>query len=512
MDQAPPLTFDMFQTAAARFSQAEAEVIEIWRSKAACNCSSPGELEKCWECPYHKQLGRLIQKKLHSQPEKVFAKIPPPKLSDPYSPKVKELCCEMYSCGYSIKEIQELVGVPLRKELRKWLREEGLQARSANYPEHIKQKCLDLYAEGWTVRQIEDEVGVPADTVTDWAYIENLSRKRKYPDQIQQQCLQLYQAGHTSEDIHKMLGIPVVTIKTWIAKAGIGRKRKRYSKREQDKYLQLYLEGKSPREIEAMHGVKATTLRSWIRKMDLASNVSDIHRKEILNRSKRLYENKQRNNLWKNIKNLAQEIRSINEARGEINYIPSANVLRELDRGDLVYAITRYHGGFQSVAEYMGIGFRKRRSRYWHDFENLKQELFLYIREFGTAGIMPTKAELEEAGKAALSAALSIHGGVVEVARRLNLQFSYDRKPRSYWKNLNHLKGAIEEVSQQLRIQNRLPTHEELQELGRTDLISAIAKNGGWPSVSRRLGFSYSRKKVSSSEDTETSSSVKSDR
>jgi hypothetical protein len=38
-----------------------------------------------------------------------------------------------------------------------------------------------------------------------------------------------------------------------------------------------------------------------------------------------------------------------------------------------------------------------------------------------------------------------------------------------------------------------MPTHEELTQIGRKDLINAIANNGGWPSVAKRIGLTYVR-------------------
>jgi hypothetical protein len=491
------LTLDKFKAAAERFSNAEQEVISVWKERAACNCSQPGELEACWNCPYNKQLGRLIQQNIFSEPDKSCAKIPPPEWSDLYAPEIKKMCCTMYEYGYSIKDIQELVGIPQRRQLRQWLRESGLASRSAQYPPHVKQKCLDLYAERWTVRQIEDDTGVPGDTITDWVYVEGIARTSKYPEETKKNCLDLYKQGKTSELIHQMTGIPVVTINSWIAKAGIGRGRKRYSEKQKKRCLALYLEGNTAREVEEKTGVKRVTIRSWIRQRNLESPASERRKNYATVRHSR-----KPSGYWKSIDHVAKEVRAVNEARGEIDYIPSVRELNQLGRGDLIHAISKHHGGFQCVAEYMGLKFRKRRSRYWHDFENLKQELLSYIEECGTPGVMPTKQELENSDKRALSAALSIHGGVAQVAQRLNLRFSYDRKPRNYWKDFQNLEAALQAINEQLgNPSDQLPTYAQLQEIGRTDLISAVSKSGGWPSVAERMGVTYERTESSSPSD-----------
>jgi len=151
----PKLTLERFHEAASRFEKAEAEVQRAW--KQGCHCPSPGERLECWTCPYYKNLGRLIQKKLHATPEKVFALIPPAVSVNPEKDEVKEQCWEMYRAGYSIEEIQRLVGVKSRRILRGWLREAGLLLTGTQYPEQLKQKCLQMYADRCTPSEIENE-------------------------------------------------------------------------------------------------------------------------------------------------------------------------------------------------------------------------------------------------------------------------------------------------------------------------------------------------------------------
>jgi len=487
------LTLNRFNASVARFNEVEGEAMLVWQSN--CGCSAPGSRIECWDCPYYKQLGHIIQKKLHPESQKIFAEIPPPELKDPYSDEVKQLCCQMYLNGYLMAEIQRLVGIPSSKVLRAWLRGVGLPKRSGNYPEHLKQQCLGLYADGWAVSHIENETGVPADAITDWALQAGLSRHRKYSDETKQKCLELYQAGHTSDDIHAMTGIHAVTIRAWIAKASIGRGQKHYSEQEKQNCLLLYLQGKSPREIEALTSIKAVTIRSWIRKERLqrGEDADRFRQKCELAQTAEPERVRKPNGYWKNLNNVIHEIRLLNEVRGQIGKMPTACELQKLERSDLQHAISDHHGGFQAVAEQMHLIYRTKKTGYWHNFENLKQELFTYIREHGNPGVMPTKQELEQAEKTPLAAALTLHGGVAAVAKKLNLKLSYARKPRGYWKTPDNLAAEIASVAELLGNPGVVPTHEELKQIGRTDLISAIADNGGWPSVARKLGFSYVR-------------------
>lgn len=480
------LTLDRFTQAALRFEEAEAQVLLAWKS--ACNCSSPGERIECWDCPYYKHLGRLTQRKLHSSPEEVFAEIPPPSPSDPYSIEVKKQCWEMYRQGYSVEDIQRLVGVPSRRILRGWLREVGVPSRSASYPEHIKQRCLEMYASRCSPREIENETGVPADTVTDWAMQAGISRKRKYSDETQQNCLDLYEQGHTSEEIHQQTGIPTATIRAWVWKADISRGQKRFSASEKKKCQALYEQGKSPREIETLTSIPGATIGSWVRKEGWTRvNQSEL---PLAGESPK----RKPEGYWKDFKNLEREILALNVFRGQIGIMPKAAELKQLGRGDLMKAISTHHGGYQSVAERMKLDYRKKRHRYWYDFANLETELKAFIEQHGTPGVMPTKTELEEAGKGSLANALGLHGGVLEVAERLNLKLSYDRKPQGYWDNRDNLRREIESVALQLGTPGVVPTHEQLEQAQRSDLICAIARNGGWPSVARRFGLIYSKK------------------
>lgn len=491
------LTLARFTQAALRFEEAEAQIRQAWN--AACNCPSPGERIECWDCPYYKHLGQLTQRKLHSSPEEVFAEILPPEPLDPYSIEVKEQCCQMYRQGYSAENIQKLVGVPSRRVLRGWLREVGLPSRSAQYPEPIKQQCLEMYEKRCSPREIEKETGVPADTVTDWAMHAGISRKRKYSDETQQNCLDLYEQGHTSDEIHQLTGIPAGTIRMWVSQADISRGQKRFSASDKQKCQALYEQGKSPREIETLTSIPGATIGSWVRKeawtrvnpSELPSGGELI---SLLSKAEPKSSPRKPEGYWKNFEHLEREILQLNLLRGQIGVMPKAAELKQLSRGDLMKAISKHHGGYQSVAERMGLNYGKKRHRYWYDFANLEAKLKAFIERQGTPGVMPTKKELEEAGEGSLANALGLHGGVLEVANRLNLELSYDRKPQGYWDNPDNLKREIESVAQQIGTPGVLPTHEQLSSAQRSDLICAIARNGGWPSVARRFGLSYSKK------------------
>jgi transposase-like protein len=406
----------------------------------------------------------------------------------------------MHKAGYYIEDIQKLVGVPSRRVLRKWLREFGaIAGRSAQYPEEVKQTCLTMYADGCTPRQIENETGIPADTITDWAMHAGLSRSQKYSDEIKQQCLNLYQQGLTSEQIHAQIGIHPITIRSWISKAKISRDQKRYSEKEIENCLNLYQQGINVKEIAEITQIKEVTIRSWIRKHGLnkQKNRIQIIDKVQLSLFPQISvptppkQKRKQSGYWKDFENVKREILNINEQRGELGMMPTAEQLKRLGRTDLQRAISKHHGGFQSVAEQLGLEFKKKRAGYWQDFANIEKHILAFISLHGTADIMPTKQELEEAGEGSLANAMNLHGGFPEVAQRLGLKLSYSRKERDYWKDTDNFKSELLQVVEQLGTPGVMPTHEQLTEIGRTDLIAAITSNGGCPSVARRVGLTY---------------------
>lgn len=481
-------TIDVFREAAEQFSRIELAVQSRWRS--ACDCPTPGVDTKCQTCPYYKELGLLVQQQIDPSSEQGLAEILPVHHTDPYTDAVKAKCIEMYAVGYSIQEIQKLNGIPLRRTLRKWLREGGLSSRSAKYSKDEKQACIQLYIDGWEPKDIENETGVPADTITDWVYNAGVSRIKKYSDEFKQQCLELYKAGKSSTQVAQEMQVNPGTLRIWIAKANIRKRPKNYSKEKIDKCLRLYREGMSPNEISRLTGVLAVTIRSWIRKAGL-----NDERLVQLAQQQSLRETHERkpSGYWKDFNNLKREIILLNERRRKIGAMPTATELKDIDRQDILRAICKYHGGFQTVAEKLKLSFNKRSSGYWHDFSNVEHQLLTFIEHQGTRGVIPTKEDLTRAGESSLAVAIYMHGGFPAVAQKLRLRMSYERKSRGYWKNPDNLRAEIASVAEQLGNPGVLPTHEELTQIGRTDLNSAISDNGGWTSVARKLGFSYSR-------------------
>src|SRR5574341_1545369 len=84
------------------------------------------------------------------------------------------------------------------------------------------------------------------------------------------------------------------------------------------------------------------------------------------------------------------------------------------------------------------------------------------------------------------------HGGVVSVAKRLNLKRVDTRKPIGYWDKFENFKKELQDFVTQKGTEGTMPTQNEFIAEGRRDLINAIAKHGGISSVAQKLKLKLS--------------------
>ncbi len=199
---------------------------------------------------------------------------------------------------------------------------------------------------------------------------------------------------------------------------------------------------------------------------------------------------KRPNGYWDDFANIKKEILSFNEARGKPGIMPTGRELQEQNLGDLAGAMWR-HGGFPAVAEKLGFKPINKPRGYWDDFENLKSEILLFNEQRGMAGTMPTVAELTEARLSRLAFAIGKHGGFQDVAERLGLSLSYERKPTGYWDNFENVANELRRFIEQRGKQGVMPTQRELHQAGFSDLNRAIQQHGGFQTVAHRLTLLY---------------------
>jgi superfamily II DNA or RNA helicase/septum formation topological specificity factor MinE len=133
---------------------------------------------------------------------------------------------------------------------------------------------------------------------------------------------------------------------------------------------------------------------------------------------------------------------------------------------------------------------------YWKDFSNLERELLAFIQEYGIIGVMPTSAELKEAGRGDLVNAITKQGGYPAVAERLGL--TNTKKRHGYWDDFANVESEILAFIKKRGTPNLMPTHEELKKADLSSLAAAIQKHGGYPTVAERLGLelAYTRKEL----------------
>ncbi len=200
-------------------------------------------------------------------------------------------------------------------------------------------------------------------------------------------------------------------------------------------------------------------------------------------------------NYWNDFTNVQRELLEYIHEHGTTGIMPTGEDLRQAGRNDLDNAIRKY-GGVQSVAERLKLTVTKRRAGYWNDFENLKSAILAFIEEHGTHGVMPTESELKKVGRNDLAIAiLRKHGGYRMVATRMALVFAYKISPRNYWHDFSNIEREILNYIGSNGTEGVMPTQQELQKAGRSDLVSAIKKHGDYQAVAERLGLTYAKRR-----------------
>lgn len=259
------------QQAADQYLKVKAESIKTWRSP--CHCINPGAQEACSQCPAFRALVQQIQIQLNSEGLDSIPALLPPELPQNDTETLQQHCRELYSCGYSLEQIQWMTGITNYRKMRRWLRAMGLMGGTTGkeYPVEMKETCLQLYQAGAVPRQIEAQLGIPADVIIYWVGNAGLSRpKRHYTEAERQRCIELYQQGNSCETVESMTGVSTSAVKKWIKEAGIKRERifgggrpKTFSLEFRQQCMQLLLEGKTSTQVGMMMGVSADTIRRW---------------------------------------------------------------------------------------------------------------------------------------------------------------------------------------------------------------------------------------------------------
>ncbi|MEP0746839.1 helicase-related protein [Coleofasciculus sp. FACHB-501] len=193
------------------------------------------------------------------------------------------------------------------------------------------------------------------------------------------------------------------------------------------------------------------------------------------------------NSYWDELTNLERELMAFINEHGTLGLMPRAIEFVKAGRSDLANAM-RKHGGFQSVAEKLGLTYARKRPGYWDEFTNVKQNLFAFIEKNGVFGVMPTKQELQTAGYGDLANAIEgEYGGYAAVAKRLGLTCA--KRQRGYSDDINNVKHEILAFVEKHGTPGVMPTEGELKKAGQGALLGAVKKHGGTHKVAELLGL-----------------------
>lgn len=193
---------------------------------------------------------------------------------------------------------------------------------------------------------------------------------------------------------------------------------------------------------------------------------------------------------WLDPANLERELRAFVANNSLGDQMPTHEKLVAAGRWDLNNAIYK-HGGREVVAGRMGLECapQRRRRGYWQDFANVERELLEFVAEHGEAGTMPRVAELLAHGLAALSGAISAHGGYTKVAERLGLRGLPAQHPAGYWHDFANVEREIRAFADEHGLADGGPTKAALVAARRHDLMRGIGLHGGLRQVAGRLGL-----------------------
>ena len=160
----------------------------------------------------------------------------------------------------------------------------------------------------------------------------------------------------------------------------------------------------------------------------------------------------------------------------EIGRMPGEPELKARGRQDLRGAIRKF-GGYRVVAEALGYPYAGPRE--WSGVEDLRAHLNPIVAELGR---MPTQPELLSRRRSDLARAIDKFGGFPAVAAALGYEYASLRS----WRTVEALRPHLEPIVVEF---GTMPTAPELRRRGRNDLIAAIGKFGGFPTVAATLGY-----------------------
>lgn len=203
--------------------------------------------------------------------------------------------------------------------------------------------------------------------------------------------------------------------------------------------------------------------------------------------------------------------------QGKIQHgiMPSISLLKSLQRTDLITSIIAL-GGFLTVGSKLGlVSARWKKSfissvkkdtsdevknlqtqkkerkpvHYWNNWHTFRQELNEFAEKY-CDGHMPLQRELIDNDRSDLLNAIQRHGGMTSVSRKASLIPSSSKRrkrPRGYWNDPSVLRAELLTFTAKHGHPGLMPRRDQLLKAGRTDLVYAISKYGGYSTIATDL-------------------------
>jgi hypothetical protein len=151
----------------------------------------------------------------------------------------------------------------------------------------------------------------------------------------------------------------------------------------------------------------------------------------------------------------------------QIGVFPTQARLHQLGRGDLLMQISKT-GGLNHYREKLGYSLLIKPNGYW-TFERTVQVITIQYTQLGR---LPRQKEMDSG----LAHAVQAHGGINRFADMLGL--TSVKKPDGWWKDKKVIRRMLEK--EVISVLGHFPTAQDLQRMGRYDLLNAIARSGGF--------------------------------
>ena len=188
--------------------------------------------------------------------------------------------------------------------------------------------------------------------------------------------------------------------------------------------------------------------------------------------------NKKTVGYWSNWENVENEL---NQIIKKVKHFPTQSELLQLGKSSLGAAIGKHHGGLLSVKEKMGYDAGKK-SGYWKDFGNVKDELEKIIEKTGE---FPTQTYLTRNGYASLNSGMRHHGGLTRVRKKLGYKELV--KPKGYWQEWKHVEKTLKKMIREL---GHFPKSIDFKDSKYSSIPNAIKEfHGGMDKVMERMRY-----------------------